>query len=98
MAVVSARALKVHREAAKAAIAAGPYADLDSAAAAIAAAVVEADEPTRWVVIVGHGDHPVAYGPYASAETARRAIDSGLMVQGPAMLLAMKAVPRTGHR
>lgn len=95
---MSARVLKVHREAAKAAIAAGPYPDVDAAAEAIATAIIEADEPTRWVVLVNTPTTPTAYGPYASAATARKAIDSGLMLRGECMLLAMKPVPRSGHR
>jgi hypothetical protein len=94
---MSLRALKAHRLAARAAIEAGPYASLDEAAAAIASAVVETDVDTRWVVITDFGG-ATAYGPYASAETARKAIDSGLMLGSQAMLLAMKAVPRKGHR
>lgn len=95
---MSARVLKVHREAAKAAISAGPYDTLDAAAEAIATAVIEADEPTRWVVITDTPTTPTAYGPYASAATARKAIASGLMLGERCMLLAMKPVPRAGHR
>lgn len=93
---MSERVLKHHRDAAKSALSAGPYSTLDEAALAVATAVIEADGPVRWVVITDNG--PTAYGPYASAETARKAIDSGLMLGGRAMLFAMKPVPRAGHR
>jgi len=91
------RTLKHHRESAYAALTAGPYEDLRAAADAIATAVVESDGEVRWVVIVDTTP-PIAYGPYASAATARKAIDSGLMLGKRAMLLAMKPVPRAGHR
>ena len=97
---MSARVLKAHIESAVAAIKGGPYKTVEEAARAIAQAVVEADDATRWVVLTdnGVGNPPIAYGPYASAETARKAIDSGLMISGPrgVMLLAMKPVPRRG--
>ena len=92
------RTLKHHRESALEALQGGPYDSLEEAADAIATAVVESDGPTRWVVIIDTSP-PTAYGPYASSATARKAIDSGLMLGGKrAMLLAMKPVPRAGHR
>ena len=95
---MSERVLKTHVEAAKGALRSGPFETIEDAARAVATAVIEADGPTRWVVITQHGDGPIAYGPYASAETARKAINSGLMLGEKCMLLAMKPVPRAGHR
>jgi hypothetical protein len=95
---MSERTLKHHREAALSALTAGPYLTMEEAAQAVATAVIEADGPVRWVVITDTPTTPTAYGPFASAETARKAIDSGLMLGERAMLFAMKPVPRTGHR
>jgi hypothetical protein len=86
--------LKAHIEAAKEALQAGPYKTLDDAAEAVAKAVIEASQKPRWVVIKDTGTTPTAYGPYASAASARKAIDSGLMLGGRAMLFAMQPVPR----
>lgn len=95
------RVLKAHVEAAIGAINGGPYKTKEEAAQAIAQAVIEVDDNTRWVVLVdlGIGKVPMAYGPYAKAETARKAILSGLMLPAVRgyMLLAMRAVPRRGH-
>lgn len=92
------RTLKAHVDAAKDALTSKVYPTIDEAAAAVANAVIEAQGPTRWVVITKHGGEVVSYGPYASAETAHKAIDSGLMVGTQAMVLAMQPVPRKGHR
>jgi hypothetical protein len=95
---MSERVLKHHVDAAKGALSSGPFSTLEDAARAVATSVIEADGPVRWVVITDHGTTPLAYGPFASAETARKAIDSGLMLGQRCMLLAMKPVPRSGHR
>lgn len=89
--------LKAHRDAAKAALS-RRYDTLDEAAAAVAAAVVEAQGHMKWVIITKHGSGVVAYGPYGAAKTARKAAASGLMVGQQYVLLAMQPVPRSGHR
>lgn len=96
--VGGARVLKAHVDAAKEALFGRVYPTTDAAALAVAQAVIEAQGPTRWVVIAKHGSEVLSYGPYASAETAHKAIDSGLMVGTQAMVLAMQPVPRKGHR
>jgi len=98
---MSTRALKAHREAALAVLSAiGPNESLEELAARVASAVVEAEDKTTWIVIVDAGPRnvPIVYGPYSSANVARRSIESGLMLNGPRgrMLVAMRPVPRKG--
>lgn len=92
------RVLKAHVDAAKAALTKeGGYPTIEAAAAAVADAVIMEQGPTRWVVITSHGGGLV-YGPYASADTARKAAESGLMLGEHYMVLPMQPVPRKGHR
>lgn len=95
---MSLRVLKRHREAALEALQGGPYPTLEAAAEAVAAAVLLAEGDPKWVVITDTPTQPTVYGPYGSAEVARKAIDSGLMLGARAMLLAMQPVPRKGRR
>ena len=75
-----------------------PGEDAAAIAARIASAVLTAyDDQMRYVVVTS--DY-VVFGPYASRESARKAIDAGLCANRAgtfAMVLPMKPVPRGGR-
>jgi hypothetical protein len=99
------RSTKAQREAVKAALKrSSEAADLDVLVENICEAFATAeDDKTRWVVVTQRrneaGDiRTLAYGPYASASTASKALASGVMLGELAMVLAMRPAPRTTKR
>ena len=98
----SIRALKAHKDAAlKVLERIDPNETLEQLASRVASAVVEAEDKPIWIVIcdAGVGNKPWVYGPYGSAATARKAMESGMMLIGPrgSFVMAMSPVPRKNH-
>lgn len=97
----SVRVLKAQVDACRQALEKGGYASIQEAAEAVAKAVVEADLGTKWAVLAiqkqrEDGKSPVVlYGPYATPETAIKAIQTGQMLGEIFRVMAFNAVPRT---
>ena len=84
---------------------AGDYPDLDAFTDALVDAVLSGgDDGTRWCVVTQDpGMPPVIHGPYASASTAMRAIDTGALAtregaRGHVYAISRAPRPKTTRR
>jgi hypothetical protein len=97
---VNTRVLRAHKDAALAALIAGPYGSSNELLDAIATAVLTAaDDKMRYVVVSQDraSRTTLAYGPYASRGVAEKAIDRGYCAwteHTDAMVVPMTPAPK----
>lgn len=97
---MNVRVLNAHKDAALAALIAGPYESSSELLTAIATAVLTADDAkTRYVVVSQDRQTriPLAYGPYGSRGVAEKAIDRGYCAwteNTDAMVIPMTPAPK----
>lgn len=97
---MNTRVLKPHKDAALAALVAGPYESSNELLDAIATAVLTAtDDKMRYVVVSQDRQTriPVAFGPYASRSTAEKAIARGYCAwteRTDAMVIPLTPAPK----